>query len=193
MGPFWDSLRQLPPPPLLPPSFSPSRPNQIHCFRFQILMKSGRGAARAEDAQGTPTQSHISPNILAYEENISGTVLLARCCHPCVPSLLLSSLELSGTQSLWALNTSVRLRGTTCGRRSETGCIFFCKKEKARNGCCKRCFGRISEQERTNPFAERDCLRQALWLEENNIQVIEGANPPAYFFFFFITLKPRVE
>ena len=28
----------------------------------------GRGAARAEDAQGTPTQSHISPSILVYEE-----------------------------------------------------------------------------------------------------------------------------
>ena len=29
---------------------------------------SGRGAARAEDAQGTPTQSHISPSILVYED-----------------------------------------------------------------------------------------------------------------------------
>ena len=32
---------------------------------------SGRGATRAEDAPGTPTQSHISPSILVYEENIS--------------------------------------------------------------------------------------------------------------------------
>ena len=30
---------------------------------------SGRGATRAEDVQGTPTQSHISPSILVYEEN----------------------------------------------------------------------------------------------------------------------------
>ena len=30
---------------------------------------SGRGTTRAEDAQGTPTQSHISPSILVYEEN----------------------------------------------------------------------------------------------------------------------------
>ena len=30
---------------------------------------SGRGAARAEDAQGTPTQSHISPSKLVYEDN----------------------------------------------------------------------------------------------------------------------------
>jgi len=29
---------------------------------------AGRGTARAEDAQGTPTQSHISPSILVYEE-----------------------------------------------------------------------------------------------------------------------------
>ena len=28
----------------------------------------GRGTARAEDAQGTPTQSHISPSILVYED-----------------------------------------------------------------------------------------------------------------------------
>jgi len=32
------------------------------------VIDSGRGAARAEDAQGTPTQSHISPSILVYEE-----------------------------------------------------------------------------------------------------------------------------
>ena len=30
----------------------------------------GRGAARAEDAQGTPTQSHVSPSILVYEDYI---------------------------------------------------------------------------------------------------------------------------
>ena len=29
---------------------------------------AGRGAARAEDAQGTPTQSRISPSILVHEE-----------------------------------------------------------------------------------------------------------------------------
>jgi len=28
----------------------------------------GRGFTRAEDAQGTPTRSHISPSILVYEE-----------------------------------------------------------------------------------------------------------------------------
>jgi len=29
---------------------------------------SGRGTTRAEDAQGTPTQSHISPSIQEYED-----------------------------------------------------------------------------------------------------------------------------
>ena len=28
---------------------------------------SGRGTTRADDAQGTPTQSHMSPSILVYE------------------------------------------------------------------------------------------------------------------------------
>jgi len=32
-------------------------------------LRAGRGAARAEDAQGTPAQSHISPSILGHEDN----------------------------------------------------------------------------------------------------------------------------
>jgi hypothetical protein len=39
----------------------------------QSLLSGGdrlrRGAARAEDAQGTPTQSHVSPIILVYEDS----------------------------------------------------------------------------------------------------------------------------
>ena len=31
---------------------------------------SGRSTTRAEDAQGTPTQSHISPSILVYEDQL---------------------------------------------------------------------------------------------------------------------------
>jgi len=38
---------------------------QARGFQFS----SGRGAARAEDAHGTHTQSHISPSILVYEDN----------------------------------------------------------------------------------------------------------------------------
>ena len=36
----------------------------------------GRGTARTEDVQGTPTQSHISPSILVYEDKC--TVLRSR-------------------------------------------------------------------------------------------------------------------
>jgi len=40
------------------------------CDRLRV---GGRVTTRAEDAQGTPTQSRISPSILGYEDN------------PCVP------------------------------------------------------------------------------------------------------------
>jgi len=32
--------------------------------------QAGRGTTRAEDAQGTPTQSHISPSIVVYEHSV---------------------------------------------------------------------------------------------------------------------------
>ena len=34
------------------------------------LFGSGRGTTRAEDAQGTPTQSHISPSIQVYKDDL---------------------------------------------------------------------------------------------------------------------------
>jgi len=37
-------------------------------LRVGWLNEFGRGTTRTEDAQGTPTQSHISPSILVYEE-----------------------------------------------------------------------------------------------------------------------------
>jgi len=42
--------------------------NNVDRLRVGWLNGSGRGAVRAEDAQGIPTQSHISPSMLAYEE-----------------------------------------------------------------------------------------------------------------------------
>ena len=36
-------------------------------FQHSARDLSRRGAVRAEDAQGTPTQSHISPSILVYD------------------------------------------------------------------------------------------------------------------------------
>jgi hypothetical protein len=37
---------------------------------------SWRGTARAQDARGTPTQSHISPSILVCEGSVDGCALL---------------------------------------------------------------------------------------------------------------------
>ena len=39
--------------------------------RLELVIDSGLGTTRAEDAQGTPTQGHISPSILVYEDIIS--------------------------------------------------------------------------------------------------------------------------
>ena len=63
------------PQPPTPPN--PKEQNLPVCFRYESVnfwrvidsgLVSGRGTTRAEDAQGTPTQSHISPSILVYEE-----------------------------------------------------------------------------------------------------------------------------
>ena len=46
---------------------------------------SGRGTARAEDAQGTPTQSHISPSIPVHEDktdNLQVTMTLGATFPP---------------------------------------------------------------------------------------------------------------
>ena len=44
----------------------------VHAVPGSGLIDSGRGAASAEDAQGTPTQTHISPSILVYEDYAPG-------------------------------------------------------------------------------------------------------------------------
>jgi len=46
-----------------------------------LLYTTGRGVARAEDAQGTPTQSHVSPSILYGDKthlDIDGHVFCTR-------------------------------------------------------------------------------------------------------------------
>ena len=50
------------------PRSPPCGPFKSTVFAFRFL--SGRGTARAEDAQGTPSQRHISPSILVYDEKI---------------------------------------------------------------------------------------------------------------------------
>ena len=57
---------------------------------FLSSLPQGRGAARADDAQGIPIQSHIPPSILVDEDY--GTL---RSGAGSSNSLLLSSLELS--------------------------------------------------------------------------------------------------
>ena len=74
-------------------------------LRVGWLNGSGRGTTRAEDAQGTPTQSHLSPNILASEDNIRPTLnrFSSRGNHQNTGFMVhtffffLSSLELSDT------------------------------------------------------------------------------------------------
>jgi len=44
----------------------------LNGFSFITSTGAWKGAARAEDAQGTPTQSHVSPSILLYEGYCSG-------------------------------------------------------------------------------------------------------------------------
>ena len=59
----------------------------------------GRGTTRAEDAQGTPTQCHISPTILVYKEKRSvnpmeAALQLARFTRSeCLRPVVVSSLK----------------------------------------------------------------------------------------------------
>jgi len=41
------------------------------------FQEMGRGSAKAEDAQGTPIQSHISPSILVYDEKNRNLLVVA--------------------------------------------------------------------------------------------------------------------
>ena len=67
-------------------------------------MRTGRGTTKAEDSQGTPTQSHISPSILVYEDKSSsaapGKASLGEALNLLFffSSSLLSSLESSDTK-----------------------------------------------------------------------------------------------
>ena len=52
---------------------------------------SGRGTTRAEDAQGTPTQSHIPRSILVYDDEMLGRTASGALGGPSGPSAALSS------------------------------------------------------------------------------------------------------
>ena len=50
-------------------------------FRVSANNERGRCAARAEDAEGTPTQSHISPSIPVYEDYL---IMAGTAREPCL-------------------------------------------------------------------------------------------------------------
>ena len=60
-------VRSLPPQPQKLVPIDTALSHAHNCLYFS----DGRGAARAEDAQGTPTQSHISPRILVYKQEVT--------------------------------------------------------------------------------------------------------------------------
>ena len=60
-----------------------SPPESGRDFEVNAVDLSGKGAARAEDAQGTPTQSHITPSILVYEDKTWQGVPFSRMCWDC--------------------------------------------------------------------------------------------------------------
>ena len=69
----------LPQQPLPPATSLPPRSKSHSRFPYpRGFYDSRRGSARAEDARGTPTQSHISPSIQVYEENQSERARLGR-------------------------------------------------------------------------------------------------------------------
>ena len=86
-----------------------------------------RGAARAEDAQGTLTQSHISPSILVYEESIHdddffGELQVFEECFR--PSLVHSSIGLNHRTSSGLQQEGIRKnvqRRFTLEPRPESG------------------------------------------------------------------------
>ena len=54
-----------------------------------LMIDSGSGTTRAENAQGSPTQSHITPSILIHEDNIPSQIGMAgrvpeRALHPII-------------------------------------------------------------------------------------------------------------
>jgi len=64
--------------PLCP--YNIAYPWGVLIIRFRVK-DSGRCTAKAEDAQGTTTQSHISPNILVNKD-YSRSSFEARCVEP---------------------------------------------------------------------------------------------------------------
>jgi len=54
-----------------------SKPSRCFAFMTNDRLRVGRGTAKAEDAQGTHTQSHTSPNKLVYENHHASLAVTA--------------------------------------------------------------------------------------------------------------------
>ena len=93
---------------------------------IDLGLVSGRGAARAEDAQGTPTQSHISPSILVYEDNVETNSTRGELGYPKPPASRKSS------ESFSAPTVDVR----RIFRPDRSVCVFVCVRE--RDSVCER-------------------------------------------------------
>jgi hypothetical protein len=75
-------------------------------MNFLFERCGGRGTTRAEVAQGTPTQSHISPNIPVYEDN--SVIVLTNSIVVLTNSVIvLTNSDLVRTNSFMMLTNSV--------------------------------------------------------------------------------------
>ena len=86
-------------------------------FRVGWLNLSGRGDTRAEDAQGTPTRSHLSPSILVYEDHLAGR------CYEEVWVLI-------GRIEIRVVNTTATTRGDHTSSGKTQSCALFLRPKK---------------------------------------------------------------
>jgi len=94
---------------------------------------AGRGTTRAEDAQGTPTQSHTSPSVLVYEDTVEDCTRKAwesgdQRFHICFETF--HSRLLSRWAALKILNGSREAKGNRVVReRSGSAEVMFSSSE----------------------------------------------------------------
>ena len=85
-------------------------PTQSHISpSILIHQENVRGAARAKDAQGTPTQSHISPSILVHEDNVTARIPSDKTCRVIITSNVRTWQQCSGFRVQGA---GVRVQGS---------------------------------------------------------------------------------
>jgi len=116
------------------PAFEPLHISSMWLFSVEVPLPRGEGTpwkdftTRAEDAPGTPTQSHISPSILVFEQNCSSHVRIPDVTVLYVPS----SLDVIRHAGLLGVRRS-DCSGSAAERRGDTSRRFrgFYLKVKA--------------------------------------------------------------